>query len=162
MTKKAVYAGTFDPFTLGHLNIVERAACLFDEVIIGVATSERKSPLFSLEERLCMTKEALAHVNNSIVLELTGLTVDFAKQQEACYLVRGIRSVADYAYEASVAAMNRQLSSEGIETIFLPTQIELSSLSSSVVRELILVNAFDALAKFLPNTVLKYIIKKPT
>ena len=153
MIKKAVYAGTFDPFTLGHLNIVERSASLFDEVVIGIATNERKNPLFSIAERRDMVSQAVAHLNNVVVIALTGLTAHFAKQQGARYLVRGIRSTADYDYETTIANVNWTLSAGELETIFMPTHPDFSCLSSSVVRDLILAKAIDALKQFLPKTV---------
>lgn len=161
MIRKALYAGTFDPFTLGHLNIVERSARLFDALIIGIATNGRKSPLFSIATRFDMVKQAVAHLNNVMVMELTGLTAHFAKQQHAHYLVRGIRSTADYDYESTVASVNWELSSGELETIFMPTHPEFACLSSSVVRDLITHQAFDVLERFLPITILKKITKKP-
>lgn len=153
MIKNALYAGTFDPFTLGHLNIVERSARLFDKLIIGIATNGRKEPFFSITTRLDMVKQAVTHLDNVMVMELVGLTAYFAKQQNAHYLIRGIRSTADYDYESTIASVNWELSLGKIETILMPTHPEFACLSSSVVRDLISHQAFDLLERFLPKTV---------
>lgn len=135
--KIAVYAGTFDPITKGHVDIIQRAAALFDEVIIAVATSERKKPLFSLEKRLQWCKDSIKTLQNVRVLPLDGLTVDFAVSHRAQYLIRGIRSAADVDYEIEIASMNRELSKNTVETIFLSSQDAYRSISATIVREII-------------------------
>ncbi len=157
MKKIAVYAGTFDPITLGHVDIIERASALFDEVIVAVAESERKKPFFALDKRITMVESALEFVKNSTVKSLTELTVDFAEAHGAHYLVRGLRSVMDYAYEADIAEMNRQMSRDVLDTIFLSTSAAHTFVSSSIVRELILLKAYKELERFLPEGVLKFI-----
>jgi len=116
--------------------------------------------LFPIAKRCEMAAHALAHLPNVRVLELTGLTVEFAQQQGASCLVRGIRSVTDYDYESSVAEVNWQLSQGAMETIFVPTHAEFACVSSSVVRELILIQAFDALERFLPKAVLLEVLNR--
>ena len=154
MTKKAVYAGTFDPITLGHLDIISRAAQLFDEVIVGVAKSERKSPRFDLAQRMAMVQTAVAELDVVVVKEFSDLTVTFAQQHQVQFLVRGLRSAKDFDYEAEIAAMNRQMSDEQLETVFLPARPEYAYISSSIVRELILLRAYDQLREFVPDSIL--------
>ncbi len=151
MTNKiAVYAGTFDPITLGHVDIIKRASVLFDQIIVGVAKSERKKPFFSLEQRIAMAQAALSDIKSVEVKQLTDLTVHFAKEHDARYLVRGLRSVMDYDYEAQIAQMNRNMSGDRLETVFLPTHPDYAFISSSIVRELILIKAFDQVSRFVP------------
>src|SRR3990167_8494510 len=117
MTKIAIYAGTFDPITVGHVDIIQRATSLFDQVIVGVAKSERKKPFFELNKRIAMAEAALKKISSVIVKELPELTVDFAKENNATFLVRGLRSAADYIYELEIAQMNSQMSNHHIETV---------------------------------------------
>ena len=133
--KRAIFPGTFDPFTLGHHSIVKRTLTFMDEVIVGVGLNESKHCLLSIEKRLEMIQQLYADEPRVKVIAYSGLTVDFAKDQGAGFMVRGIRSVKDFEYEESIADINKKLS--GIETIFLFTEPELSSVSSSVVRELL-------------------------
>lgn len=133
--KRAIFPGTFDPFTLGHHSIVKRTLTFMDEVIIGIGINEGKHCLLPVEKRIAMIQKLYADIPQVKVVAYSGLTVDFAQEQEASFIVRGIRTVKDFEYEESIADINRQLS--GIETIFLFTEPELSSVSSSVVRELL-------------------------
>lgn len=135
MSKKAVYPGTFDPITNGHINIIERAVSLFDEVIVGVAKSAGKSPLFDLAERVNLSKESLAHLSNVQVHSFQGLLVNFAKQQRANIIVRGVRSIADFEYEKQMAGMNQQMFTE-LETVFLTPHAQWADLSSTLVRDI--------------------------
>lgn len=138
MTKKiAIYPGTFDPITKGHVDVIQRAARLFDDIIVGVAVSERKNTLFSLEKRLHFCKTSLQHINHVNVLVLPGLLVDFAKTHQANYIVRGIRTAEDVTYELANASMNRRLSKQALETIFLPASDESVYVSAILVREII-------------------------
>jgi pantetheine-phosphate adenylyltransferase len=131
----AVFPGSFDPFTKGHESVVRRALTFMDEVVIGVGVNEGKKTMFSLERRLEMIRSLYRNEPRVRVEAYDTLTVDFARSVGAEFMVRGIRSVKDFEYEESIADINRQLA--GIETILLFTEPELSSVSSSVVRELI-------------------------
>ncbi|KMT66042.1 pantetheine-phosphate adenylyltransferase [Catenovulum maritimum] len=134
MSVTAIYPGTFDPITNGHLDLIERASKLFDKIIIGVAYSPTKRPLFSLEERVEMIQQVTSELENVVVIGFTGLLVDLAKQNKASVLIRGVRAVADYEYEFQLANVNRSLYPE-LETIFL-TPIEKNSfISSTIVKE---------------------------
>lgn len=140
MMKRALTPGTFDPITNGHIDVITRAAQLFDEVIVAVARSEGKHPLFSLEERVELAREATKHLPNVRVEPFTGLLVDFAQQMEASVLVKGLRAITDFEYEFQMTALNYQLDSE-LETIFIMSPPEYMYLSSSIVRELASFNA---------------------
>ncbi len=133
--KIGIYPGSFDPITKGHLDIVERAARVVDRLVIGVLNNSTKHPLFTVEERVTMIKEAVAHIPNVNVESFDGLTVDFAKEQGAKILVRGLRAVTDFEYELQIAQMNHKMEKE-LDTIFFTTGVEYSYLSSSVVKEL--------------------------
>ena len=133
--RKAIFPGTFDPFTLGHHSIVKRTLAFMDEVIIGIGYNDQKHCLLPIEKRLESIRKVYVDEPRVKVLAYSGLTVDFAQEQGAEFMVRGIRSVKDFEYEESIADINRKLS--GIETIFLFTEPELSAVSSSVVRELL-------------------------
>lgn len=133
--KRALFPGTFDPFTLGHDSIVKRTLAFMDEVIIGIGINESKRCLMTVEKRIASIRKLYADEPRIKVMAYQGLTVDFAQEQEASCIVRGIRSVKDFEYEETIADVNRRLS--GIDTIFLFTEPELSSVSSSIVRELL-------------------------
>lgn len=132
--KIAVYPGTFDPITNGHLNIIERAAKTFDILYISVLNNSSKKPLFSLTERMELIKEATDHLPNVLVESSAGLLVDYAKEKSAHAVIRGLRAVSDFEYELQIAAMNRTLDPE-LETFFMMTSPNYSFLSSSIVRE---------------------------
>jgi pantetheine-phosphate adenylyltransferase len=134
MKKIAVYAGTFDPLTYGHLDVIERASKIFPQLIIGVAISEAKSPLFSLNERLTLVKESVHHLPKVKVKSFDGLLVDLAESEEAKVIVRGLRAFSDFEYEFQMALTNRTLK-PGIETLFLMPKQDYSYVSSSNVRE---------------------------
>ena len=131
---RVLFPGSFDPFTLGHADIVKRALQMFDEVVVGVGYNEQKSVWMPVEERVGKIRELYADEPRVKVESYTGLTVDFAKEQGISTIIRGVRSAADFDYETQMADVNRQLS--GIETVFLPASPQFASLSSSVVREL--------------------------
>ena len=135
MRVRAVYPGSFDPITNGHIYIAERAAAIFDEVIVSVLVNERKSAAFSVEERCEMASELLAHVKNITVDGFNGLLVDYVRQKEAGVIIRGLRAMSDFEYEFQMALMNRQLAPE-IETFFIVTDPKYSYVSSSSVREI--------------------------
>ena len=134
-TESVIYPGTFDPITNGHVDLVERAARLFDRVVIAIAHSEKKTPLFSLEERIVLCQESLTHLDNVEVVGFSSLLVDFAKSQDARCVLRGVRTMADFEYEFQLANMNRAMYPE-FETIFLTPSELLSYISSSLVREI--------------------------
>lgn len=131
--KTAIYAGTFDPITNGHLSVLTSAARLFDHVIVGVAADNNKKTLFSLEERTKLAEESAAHLDNVTVKAFSGLLVDFAKEQQATALIRGLRVVSDFEYEMQMATFNKDLCHE-LETVFFIADAELSYISSSQVR----------------------------
>ncbi|HOZ66104.1 MAG: pantetheine-phosphate adenylyltransferase [Burkholderiaceae bacterium] len=131
----AVYSGTFDPFTLGHEDVARRAAGLFDTLIIAVAAAHHKKTLFSLESRIDIAKTAIKNIANVSVLPFDGLIMDFCKQQMASAVVRGVRNVTDFDYEAQMAAMNRKLRPD-VETVFLLPSLDLQPISSTLVREI--------------------------
>lgn len=133
--KRVIYPGTFDPITNGHTDLVERAARLFDRVIVAIASSRRKGPLFSLEERVALVKQVLAHVDNVDVMGFDILLVDFAKQQKASGILRGLRAVSDFEYEFQLANMNRAIAPE-VESLFLTPADNLSYISSTLVKEI--------------------------
>jgi pantetheine-phosphate adenylyltransferase len=131
----AMYPGTFDPVTNGHVDLVRRAAKLFDRVVVAVAASPNKAPMFTLEERIGMARTALADVGNVVVDGYTGLTVDYVRQHGLKVIIRGLRAVSDFEYEFQLATMNRHLRSE-VETIFLTPAEEYTFVSSTFVREI--------------------------
>lgn len=131
---KGLFVGSFDPFTIGHASIVRRALPLFDHIIIGVGVNERKKYMLSAEERVKRIKRLYADEPKIEVRAYSDLTIDFARREQATYIIKGIRSVKDFEYEREQADVNRLLS--GVETIFLYAEPQLSSISSSMVREL--------------------------
>ena len=136
MTTRAIYPGSFDPLTFGHLDIVERSARLFDNVIVSILTNAQKAPLFTVEERIEIMREILKPRFPNIEVDVfQGLLVDYAKQKNAQVIVRGIRAVTDYEYEFQMALMNRRLAPE-IETVFMMPAENYSYLSSRLVKEI--------------------------
>ncbi|EQB1422270.1 pantetheine-phosphate adenylyltransferase [Listeria monocytogenes] len=132
--KIAVIPGTFDPITNGHLEIIERAAKIFDVLYVSVLNNSSKKPLFTIEERMEMIRQVTAHLPNVQVESASGLTVDYAATRGATAIVRGLRAVSDFEYEMQIASMNRTLNAE-IETFFIMTNTKYSFLSSSMVKE---------------------------
>ena len=135
MKRTAVYSGTFDPVTLGHEDVARRAAGLFDDVIVAVAIAHHKTTRFSLAQRIELVQQSLGDVPNVRVLPFDGLIMDFCRAQGATAVVRGIRNLTDFDYEAQMAAMNRKLNPQ-VETLFLLPQAELQCISSTLVREI--------------------------
>ncbi len=131
---KGLFVGSFDPFTIGHASIVRRVLPLFDHIIIGVGVNERKKYMLSAEERVKRIKRLYADEPKIEVKAYSDLTIDFARREQATYIIKGVRSVKDFEYEREQADVNRLLS--GVETIFLYAEPQLSSISSSMVREL--------------------------
>ncbi|GAB3422595.1 phosphopantetheine adenylyltransferase [bacteria symbiont BFo1 of Frankliniella occidentalis] len=134
MSTKAIYPGTFDPMTNGHLDIVSRAALMFDSIVLAVAASPSKKPLFSLEERVALATEVVAHLPNVAVVGFSDLMANFAKAQQANVLVRGLRAVSDFEYELQLAHMNRHLLPT-LESVFLMPSEQYSFISSSLMKE---------------------------
>ena len=132
---RAIYPGTFDPITVGHTDLIERASRLFDEVIIAVAASPNKSPLFSLEKRVAMAQQTTSHLNNVTVVGFSVLLAHFVQDRKANILLRGLRAVSDFEYEFQLAGMNRQLAPE-VESLFLPASETHSYISATLVREI--------------------------
>ena len=130
-----VYPGTFDPITIGHVDLVERACRLFDRVVVAIASSERKRPLFSLDERIGLCEAALGHLQNVEIVGFDILVVKFLRERKGCAVLRGLRAVSDFEYEFQLATMNRHLRSE-VETIFLTPAEEYTFVSSTFVREI--------------------------
>ena len=148
---KAVYPGSFDPITFGHLDIIQRSSKMFDEVVIGVLDNMRKTPLFLAKERVNMINEVVKDIPNVSVCAFSGLLVDFAKSQDSKVIIRGLRAITDFEYELQMAQTNRQIM-EDLDTVFLSTNVEYSYLSSSMVKELALFHG--DISKFVPKHVL--------
>jgi pantetheine-phosphate adenylyltransferase len=152
MNKKAVYPGTFDPVTNGHIDIICRAANLFPEVIVAVAENQAKRPFFSLETRIELIKETLGTIPGVSVVGFDNLLIDFVLEQNAGIILRGLRAVSDFEYEFQLAGMNRKLST-AVETIFLTPSESLMFISSSLVREIAVLHG--DISKFVPSAVVK-------
>ncbi|MES2997789.1 MAG: pantetheine-phosphate adenylyltransferase [Pseudomonadota bacterium] len=135
MNKTVIYPGTFDPITNGHFDLVQRAARLFERVIVAVAKNPSKTPLFSLNKRIELAKQALQDLTNVEVLGFQGLLIDCAKQHKAHVILRGLRAVSDFEYEFQLASMNRNMMSE-LETLFLTPAEQYSFISANLVREI--------------------------
>ena len=133
--RRAIYPGSFDPITNGHLDVLQRASGLFDELIVAVAKDNSKQSLFTVEERVDMLQAATEHLPNLSVMPFEGLLVDFARQQKAMALVRGLRAVSDFEFEFQLALMNRKLE-PNLETMFLMPREELTYISSRLVKEI--------------------------
>jgi pantetheine-phosphate adenylyltransferase len=133
--KRAVFPGSFDPITLGHLDIIHRSIPLFDEIIIGVGTNSEKKYMFPLDKRIDFIKNTFAEFKSISVTQYEGLTIEFCKKVQADFIIRGLRNPADFEFEKAIAHTNRKMS--GIETVFLLTAAKTSFISSSIVREII-------------------------
>ena len=134
-TQSVIYPGTFDPITNGHVDLTERASRLFDRVVVAIAYSEKKTPLFNLEQRIELCQVSLSHLDNVEVVGFNNLLIDFAKSQGSSCVLRGLRAVADFEYEFQLANMNRAMYPE-FESVFLTPSEHLSYISSSLVREI--------------------------
>ena len=155
--KRAIYPGSFDPVTYGHLDIIRRSALLVDELVIGVLNNNAKTPLFSVEERAKMLNEVTRDMTNVIVAPFDGLLVEFAKKMDACMVVRGLRAITDFEYELQMAQTNRVLNPD-IDTIFLTTSLEYAYLSSSTVKEV--ASYGGDISKLVPGAVVDRIYNK--
>jgi len=152
----AVYPGSFDPITNGHLDVLERASGLFEKVIIAVLINPSKNSFLPIDVRINLIRESVKHLKNVEVDSFAGLTVEYAKNQNAGVLIRGLRAVSDFEYEMQMAQINKNLLPE-LETIFLTPKVEYNFLSSSVVREVALLGG--DIRKFVPEAVYSYFMK---
>ena len=150
----AVYPGSFDPITLGHLNVMERASKLFDRLVVGVGVNVEKETMFSAEERLTLIREATVHLENVEIRTFTGLAVTFVKQCGARIMVRGVRPITDIAAELTMMMANRRLAPD-VETLFMIADGELAHVSSSLIKQIASVADDSELSRFLPPNVVK-------
>ena len=155
--RRAVYPGSFDPITNGHADIIERAACLVDELIVAVIVNKNKTPLFSVDERVSSIQGVCKNFNNVRVEAFNGLSVDFVKRCDARFIVRGLRAITDFEYELQMAQTNRIMDPD-IDTIFLTTSLEYAYLSSTTVKEVASYNG--DISKFVPEGVDEKIFEK--
>lgn len=135
VARLAVYAGSFDPVTLGHLDLIERASALFSDVVVGIGIHPTRSPLFSADERMKLLTKVVSHLKNVTVESFDGLLIDFCKRKHARVIVRGLRAATDFEYELQIAHANADLA-PAIDTIFLPTRTNYGFVSASLVREI--------------------------
>tara|TARA_B110000879_G_C10835667_1_gene379623 strand:+ start:58 stop:543 length:486 start_codon:yes stop_codon:yes gene_type:complete len=133
--KRVIYPGSFDPITYGHINLIKRAAKIADEVVVAIAINQQKTPLFSKEKRISLTKEVIKHIDNVSVVSFEGLLIDFALKQNTKVILRGVRNVSDFEFELQLATLNQRLN-ENIETIFLTPSEKHACVSSRMVREI--------------------------
>ncbi len=155
--RRAIYPGSFDPVTLGHLDMISRSAKIMDELIVAVLINNAKNPLFSVEERVSMLEELTKDIPNVRVLSFDGLLVDFAKKEKANIIVRGLRAVTDFEYELQIAQTNRIVTPD-IDTMFLITSLEYAYLSSTIVKEV--ASYGGDISKFVPEAILPRIQEK--
>ncbi|ATE67284.1 pantetheine-phosphate adenylyltransferase [Rhizorhabdus dicambivorans] len=153
-----VYPGTFDPITLGHMDIIRRGAKLVDKLVIGVTTNASKSPMFTVEERLAMVRRETADLGGGIeVVAFDSLLMDFAEKMGASVIVRGLRAVADFEYEYQMAGMNQQLNNR-VETVFLMADVALQPIASRLVKEIAIYGG--AISRFVPPTVVQEVVAR--
>lgn len=155
--RKAIYPGSFDPVTLGHLDIITRSAKLVDHLIVGVLNNSSKTPLFSVDERVNMLKEVTKDLDNVEIMSFSGLLVDFAKEHNVSTIIRGLRAVTDFEYELAMSQTNRVAAPE-IDTVFLTTGLKYAYLSSSIVKEMAMYGG--DISHFVPEAVIKEVYKK--
>ena len=153
----AVYPGSFDPATFGHLDVIRRASVSFDKVIVGVLNNSAKSPLFSVEERVNILREETADIPNVYIKSFSGMTVNFARDNHARVIVRGLRAVTDFEYELQMAQTNRVLAPD-IDTVFMTTSLEYAYLSSTIMKEVALFGG--DISRFAPPATLRAIAEK--
>ncbi|MGE4282631.1 MAG: pantetheine-phosphate adenylyltransferase [Clostridia bacterium] len=153
----AIYPGSFDPVTNGHLDIIERASKVFDKVIVGILQNSSKIPMFTVEERIRLLRQVTKNIDNVEIDSFAGLLVNYMKQKSATVIVKGLRAVSDFEYEFQMALMNNKLEPE-IETLFMMTNSKYSYLSSSIVKEV--ANLGGCLKELVPDEIIFEIIKK--
>ena len=152
--KRAIYPGTFDPVTFGHMDVIRRSSKMFDELVVGILTNVSKQPLFTVDERVDMIRNLTKDIPNVKVTQFHGLLIDFALEQKANFIVRGLRAVTDFEYELQMSQTNRILAPE-VDTIFLTTSLEYSYLSSSTVKEV--ANFGGDISHFVPEEIEKLV-----
>lgn len=150
LKKRAIYPGTFDPVTYGHIDVIKRVSKMFDEVIVAVAHNPDKNPVFSVEERVLMLKKAVQGISNIVIDDFGGLLVDYAKSKQAGVVIRGLRAVSDFEFEFQMALTNKKIA-EDIETIFVMPAEAYSYLSSRIIKEIIKLGG--KINKFVPKHV---------
>lgn len=156
--KKAIYPGSFDPVTFGHLDVIERASEMFDELTVSVLNNVNKSALFSVEERVNILKEATKHLPNVNIDCFSGLLIDYAKQKQVHVAIRGLRAITDFEYELQIAQTNRLISKGDLDTVFLTTSLEYAYLSSSTIKE---IASFEGdISQCVPDFVAKMVYEK--
>lgn len=155
--KRAIYPGSFDPLTLGHIDVIERSAKIVDELVVGVLNNSAKNSLFSIEERVSMIKEITERLPNVTVASFDGLLVDYMKEIDATIIVRGLRAVTDFEYELQIAQTNH-VENPDVETIFLTTSLQYSYLSSTIVKEF--ASYGGDISKFVPEQFIERIYQK--
>ena len=153
----AIYPGSFDPITFGHIDIIRRASRITDTLIVGVLNNSAKTPLFTVEERMEMIREATADLDNVLVKSFSGLTVEFARRENASFMVRGLRAVTDFEYELQLSQTNRKLAPD-VDTVFLTTNLKYAYLSSSIVKEV--ASYGGDISEFVPDYVAEKIHEK--
>jgi pantetheine-phosphate adenylyltransferase len=159
MSRRAVYTGSFDPISLGHLNVIERSARLVDELIVGVGQNIDKQSLFSADERVELIKRATAHLNNVVVKTFDGLAVRFVRECGARVIVRGVRSLGDIEHEFTMTLANRKLDPD-IETVFLMADDEYSHVSSSLIKQIAPLAGDEELSRFVPSAIIPQLRSK--
>lgn len=158
MNKAAIYPGSFDPMTLGHLDVIKRASKMFDRLIVSVLNNKAKNSLFSVEERVSILREATRDLPNVTVDSFNGLLIDYAREKDIHISVRGLRAITDFEYELQIAQTNRKLSQGMLDTVFLTTSLEYAYLSSSSVKE---IAAFNGdISQCVPDFVAKLVYEK--
>ncbi len=155
--RRAIYPGSFDPVTFGHIDMIERSAKIVDELVVAILNNSAKNPLFSVEERVSMLEGITSHVPNVKIRYFDGLLIDYAKEIEATIIIRGLRAVTDFEYELQIAQTNRIVSSE-IDTIFLTTSLEYAYLSSTIVKEV--ASYGGDISHFVPEQLIPQIYEK--
>ena len=153
MSRRAVYTGSFDPITLGHLNVIERSSRLVDELIVGVGTNIGKEPLFSVDERVELIERVTTPLGNVIVKPFSGLAVQFVRECDARVIIRGVRSLSDMDTEFTMTLANRKLD-PGIETVFLMADEEFSHVSSSLIKQITALASDEEIARFVPREII--------
>ena len=153
-----IYPGSFDPVTYGHIDIIKRASKNYDKVYVSVLDNNKKSPLFTVEERVKMLKDVTSDYDNIVIETFRGLLIDYAKEKNCTMVLRGLRALTDFEYELHMAQTNYLISGGSLETVFLPTDLEYSYLSSTTVREI--ASFHGDVSKFVPENVAKALYEK--